>query len=166
MIMFSRSRDGDLLAGFAQRLGIVPVRGSSGHGGKKALEIMAESLKANRIIKAATVLDGPRGPRFTAKKGMIVLARDTGAPLLPIIMSAKPAITLEKAWDKTVLPLPFSRILVSYRRPWIIPPDARGDKLEKVRLEVEKTLNEMMMEADKKIGYARGLAPDYIPRQA
>ena len=37
LIMFSRSRDGDLLAGFAEKVGVIPIRGSSSRGGAQAL---------------------------------------------------------------------------------------------------------------------------------
>lgn len=148
MIMFSRSKDGDLLAGFAQRLGVVPVRGSSKRGGAEALEIMRSFLMKPGPFKAATVLDGPRGPARVAKKGMIVLAGQSGVPLLPIAVSANPAIVFRSAWDRTVVPLPFSRVVVSYRRPWMIPDDIDEKGLEDLRGQVEITLNEMTDEVD------------------
>jgi lysophospholipid acyltransferase (LPLAT)-like uncharacterized protein len=153
MIMFSRSRDGDLFAAFAARLGVVPVRGSSSRGGREALVQMAHFLKRPGPQKAATVLDGPRGPRYLAKKGMILLAMEAGVPLLPIMVSARPAFTLEKAWDKTMIPLPFSRVTVSFREPWQIPADLSEAKLEALRQEVERTLNHMMAELDRETGY-------------
>ena len=153
MIMFSHSNDGDLLAGFARKLGVIPVRGSSSAGGQQALETMAAFLRESGVKKAATVLDGPRGPRCRAKKGMIVLARDAGVPLLPIMMSADRALTLKKAWDKTIVPLPFSRVIVSYRPPWKIPAHADPEAIENLRNEVESTLNAMMTAADTTTGY-------------
>jgi hypothetical protein len=153
MIMFSRSKDGDLLAGFAEKLGVVPIRGSSSKGGQDALMGMKKFLNQPGPRRAATVLDGPRGPRCIAKKGMIVLAKNAGMPLLPIMMSAYPAITLKKTWDKTLIPLPFSRVTVIYRPPWTIPDDIYEEGLEKLRQEVEFTLNDMMREADAETGY-------------
>lgn len=159
MIMISPSRDGDLLAGFAARLGIVPVRGSSSRGGQQALQAMQRFLTSPGGGKAATVLDGPRGPRFVAKKGMIVLAKETGLPLLPIAMSAAPAWTLMKTWDRTLIPLPFSRVVVMYGQPWEVPPDLDGDGLEALRREVETELNRMRREADALAGYRDPDAP-------
>jgi lysophospholipid acyltransferase (LPLAT)-like uncharacterized protein len=153
LIMFSRSRDGNLLAGFAAKLGVIPVRGSSSRGGREALAQMRERLLAPAPAKAATVLDGPQGPPFVAKKGLIVLAMQTGRPLVPIMMSARPALTLRKAWDKTLIPLPFSRVTVAYETPWIVPPDLDEAGLEGLRRDVEKTLNRMMRAADADTGY-------------
>lgn len=153
LIMFSRSRDGDLLAGFAARLGVIPVRGSSSRGGREALAQMRRHLLASKPVKAATVLDGPQGPPFVAKKGMIVLAMRTGRPLVPIMMSARPAVTLRRAWDKTLIPLPFSRVTVVYGKPWTVPPDLDEEGVEHLRQEVEETLNRMMHAADADTGY-------------
>lgn len=153
MIMFSRSNDGDLLAGFARKLGVIPVRGSSSAGGREALDEMRAFLRRPGVRKAATVLDGPRGPRCRAKRGMLVLAQEAGVPLLPIMMSADRALTLKRTWDRTLIPLPFSRIAVSYAPPWHIPADAGPKELERLRKEVETTLNRMMAAADTASGY-------------
>lgn len=156
MIMFSRSRDGDLLAGFAEKLGITPARGSSNRGGREAVEEMKDFLRQPAgTRKVATVLDGPRGPRYVAKSGMIALARDTNTPLLPIAVSAWPALTFTKTWDHTIIPLPFSRITVVYRQPWIISSGTSAEEIEQYRQEVEKTLNAMMVEADVDTGYRK-----------
>lgn len=156
MIMFSRSKDGELLAGFAEKIGIIPIRGSSGNGGREALDGMLAHLNAPGNNKAATVLDGPTGPPYVAKKGMIVLAKNTGIPLLPIMVSATPALTFSKAWDKAILPLPFSKVIVSYRKPWEVPADISEEELELLRGEVETTLNEMRIELDQETGYTGG----------
>ena len=165
MIMFSRSADGDLLAGFAEKVGVRPVRGSSSRGGREALRTMHDFLSRPGRHKAATVLDGPRGPRFVAKKGMIVLAKEAGAPLLPIMMSAWPAVTIKNAWDRTLVPLPFSRVTVVYREPWRIPPKLDEQGMEALRVEVEETLNDMMQEADMDTGYIRQWPAVYNKRQ-
>ncbi|MBS3758946.1 MAG: lysophospholipid acyltransferase family protein [Desulfobacterales bacterium] len=155
MIMFSRSKDGELLADFAEKLGTIPVRGSSSHGGFEALKTMVDFLKKPGVRKAATVLDGPRGPRFVAKKGMLALAKEAEVPLLPIMASAWPAITIKKAWDQPLIPLPFSRVTVLYGEPWIIPKNISYDDLEKMRGDFENLLNDMMREADRDTGYRR-----------
>ncbi len=154
MIMFSKSSDGALLAEFARKIGIIPIRGSSSRGGAAALYGMKKYLTRPGNRKAATVLDGPKGPACVAKKGMLVLARETGVPLLPIIVSAYPAITFKKTWDKTMVPLPFSRVTIIYREPIQIPEVTTDKELEYKRCEVENTLNGMMRDADSDAGYS------------
>lgn len=160
MIMFSRSKDGELLARFAQHLGVVPIRGSSSRGGRQALREMIRFIRdPNRGSgKAATVLDGPRGPRCVAKNGMIVLAMKAGVPLVPLMMSAKPAITFHKTWDRTLIPLPFSRVVVMYAKPFHLPPRLSSEELETVRLRLEQRLNQMMARCDALSGYKTGAA--------
>jgi lysophospholipid acyltransferase (LPLAT)-like uncharacterized protein len=153
VVMFSQSRDGDLIATFAEKLGIVPVRGSSSKGGREALRSMIAQLRRPGVNKAATVLDGPRGPRCVAKPGMILLAKKAGLPLLPIMASAHPAFTLKKTWDRTMIPLPFSKVVVGYGEPLHIPRRLNKNGLEDLRREVEGTLNHMMAELDERTGY-------------
>lgn len=155
MIMYSRSKDGDLIAGMAQNLGVVPARGSTSRGGGEALRKMVRFLGQSSNAKAATVLDGPRGPKGVAKKGMLLLAMITGAPLLPIMVSAHPAITLKSTWDKTILPLPFSKVVVMYSAPWWPSRRMPEGEVELFRKEVETRLNAMLCECDQLSGYAQ-----------
>jgi lysophospholipid acyltransferase (LPLAT)-like uncharacterized protein len=69
------------------------------------------------------------------------------------MVSAYPAITLRKTWDKTLIPLPFSRITVIYRKPWRVPRALGASEMEVWRQRVEETLNDMMSEADADTGY-------------
>lgn len=153
MIMYSRSKDGDLIAGMAQNLGVVPVRGSSSKGGGEAFRKMIRFLDQSPRAKAATVLDGPRGPKGVAKKGMLLLSMVTQTPLLPIMVSMNPAITLKNTWDKTILPLPFSKVVVMYGKPWWPPRRLPDAEFEIFRQQVELRLNQMLVECDKLSGY-------------
>ena len=153
MVMFSRSRDGELIAGYAENLGVRAVRGSSSRGGTTALREMIRYLRRPGARKAATVLDGPRGPRFVVQPGMLQLARSAGVPFLPVVMSAAPALTLTRTWDRTLIPLPFSRVVVAYAEPLTIGAEIRGPRLEAKCREVERILNRLRREADQRVGY-------------
>jgi lysophospholipid acyltransferase (LPLAT)-like uncharacterized protein len=155
MIMYSQSKDGDLIAGVAEDLGVVPVRGSSSRGGGDAFRKMVRFLRQSTRSKAATVLDGPRGPKGIAKKGMLLLSMVAGVPLVPIMVSAYPAITLKKSWDKTILPLPFSKIVIMYKAPWRPQPHLQDAEIEILRQEIEDRLNQMLFECDQLSGYAQ-----------
>jgi lysophospholipid acyltransferase (LPLAT)-like uncharacterized protein len=152
MVMFSQSEDGEYLARFAQKCGTIPVRGSSSRGGGQALRRMAHFLRQGKG-HCSTVLDGPQGPRFKAKKGLLLLAKLTGAPLIPTMWSASRVITLESTWDKTIIPRPFSEIVIGHGQPYYIPRDCSDDQLEDYRLEVENLLNNLMREVDGLCGY-------------
>ena len=151
-VMFSRSKDGEYLARFAAKFGVQPVRGSSRHGGAEALKQLIDHFKKGGKA-CATVLDGPQGPPRMAKKGMIVLAMETGVPIIPLIWSSPRVWTFKKTWDKTMIPKPFSPIIVNCTDPIIIPPNLDPKELEKYRLLVEETLNRLTDEVDEMCGY-------------
>ncbi len=152
MIMISRSKDGEILSQFASGFGVIPVRGSSGKGGRDALKRMQHYLESGGTA-CATVLDGPQGPAYVAKKGMIMLSKLTGSPFIPAIWSATRTLTLRNSWDKMVLPLPWSRVYMIGGDPIHIPANATSKDLEHYRKLVEDKLNTMMAEVDRRCGY-------------
>lgn len=152
MIMISQSKDGEMLAQYAAGFGVIPARGSSQKGGRDALEQMRGYILSGGK-GCATVLDGPRGPAYVAKKGMIHLAKLTGAPLIPLIWSANRVITIRDSWDKTMLPLPWSKVYVAFGEPIDIPAETSSRALEYYRQLVQDQLNSMMEEVDRRCGY-------------
>ncbi|MBW1980940.1 MAG: lysophospholipid acyltransferase family protein [Deltaproteobacteria bacterium] len=152
MVMMSRSKDGEILAHYAEACGIIPVRGSSSSGSREALQQMCRHLQQGGKA-CATVLDGPRGPAFVAKKGMLVLAKLSGAPLMPVICSASRSLTIKGSWDSSVLPLPWSRIYLAVDEPIHVPPDCDRKEMERLRQLLQSRLNSMMFQVDRCSGY-------------
>jgi 3-deoxy-D-manno-octulosonic-acid transferase len=109
----SPSEDGLLLERFLLLSGCKVIRGSTRRGGLLALRKASEELKKGEILGITP--DGPLGPPRVPHKGVLFLARE-GHPLIPVGVSAEPAIRL-KTWDRHLLPLPFSRIVVSFGEP-------------------------------------------------
>jgi lysophospholipid acyltransferase (LPLAT)-like uncharacterized protein len=66
--------------------------------------------------------DGPLGPYRQAKPGALLVARESGLPLQPWAVSARPSFRLSKRWDRHIVPLPFSRIRVHPAEPILVPP--------------------------------------------
>jgi lysophospholipid acyltransferase (LPLAT)-like uncharacterized protein len=110
-IMISRSQDGELIAGVAEKSGWLPVRGSSSRGGKQALKMLIEKLKETGL--AAHILDGPTGPAGKVKRGAINLAQAAGAVIVPVFVSADKAWYF-RSWDRFLLPKPFSRVTLRF----------------------------------------------------
>lgn len=134
-VLSSWSRDGALQAGILGRLGFVVVRGSSSRGGARALAALVRSVR--RGLDAAFAVDGPKGPLGVVKPGVLLAARRTGGVVVPIATSARWAFRFRKAWDRYLLPLPFSRVVVRRGEPIAVGPD---DDLEAVRLRLERSL--------------------------
>jgi lysophospholipid acyltransferase (LPLAT)-like uncharacterized protein len=103
-----------MIAHAVARCGMRAVRGSSGHGGRDALDAMAEALREGGV-SAGVIVDGPRGPALEAKVGALVLARATGLPVVPGTWWARPLLRVQ-SWDH-VVPLPFSRIVFAFAPP-------------------------------------------------
>jgi hypothetical protein len=153
-IMISKSMDGELTARIAQRLGYTPVRGSSSKGGGKALHAMMDFLNSTNEKKlCGTPVDGPRGPHRKMKKGMLALAKETGAVFIPMTCSGNRVLTLHKAWDKTILPKPFSKVVVDFGEPVCIPKDVTDEEFENIRQDLEVKLNQLTDKADRICGY-------------
>lgn len=113
-VLISASRDGELGARAAERLGYRAVRGSSSRGGAEALRALATELKRDGGW-VAFVADGPRGPRRRAKPGAAWLAEHTGLPLYGVVADCPLGFTLN-SWDRCRVPLPFSRVRLRVAR--------------------------------------------------
>lgn len=88
--------------------------GSSGNKGKVALERVNHQLKNGYSTMINP--DGPAGPIKKLKPGVLIMARETGVPIIPVTMDATPKWVLN-TWDKKKQPLPFSKITVRYHEP-------------------------------------------------
>jgi hypothetical protein len=118
-VMMSRSRDGEAVARVTRSLGFLPVRGSSSRGGSEAFRALVRYLRQGR--PTGITPDGPRGPRGRVQPGVIHLAQVSGVPILPASFAASPRVVF-RSWDRFVLPLPFSRVVVAYGEPLEVGP--------------------------------------------
>ena len=136
-VMTSQSRDGEFIARVIRRFGFVPVRGSSTRGGQKAL------LEMNRVLGegggVAFTIDGPRGPRYVAKRGPVLLARMSGVPITAFYVEVERAWVLN-TWDRLVIPKPFTRIYVRAARKIFVPPDAGEETMARCQAEMQAAL--------------------------
>ncbi len=144
-ILVSKSFDGEYVARTAARFGATVVRGSSSRGGREALGQMID-LARNGSRFNLTV-DGPRGPRYKAKSGAIMLAAKTGLPVLPVTAGASGYWRLN-SWDRLMIPRPFARVKVFFGEPvFVAGPDARYGIRAKVE-ELQTKLDELSARAE------------------
>ncbi len=165
--MASASRDGELAAQTTRRHGWIPIRGSSSFSGPKALREMLPLFEKGH--RGGLVVDAPQGPPYISKMGIIVLAKRTGLPIIPVIWSADRCWRL-RSWDRTIIPKPFSRIVFVYASDFIkISTDASRDDCDAYRQELDSILNRMMYQTDsffKSPGYTdpgQIVIPDPLP---
>ena len=144
--LISPSRDGEVLVQLARQWGHKKfLRGSSSHSMVGAWKDMKTELATGGAM--IIVPDGPRGPYRTLKAGGLRLAQETGAYGVTISFSARRKKILS-SWDRFLLPLPFSRIVVVFGDPFTIPPGLRGEAFEAERSRVERLLIDTDEKAD------------------
>jgi lysophospholipid acyltransferase (LPLAT)-like uncharacterized protein len=134
LVMTSKSKDGEMMTKFLNLLGYKCVRGSSSKAGGTALHAMIKKIKKEGLSSVVAV-DGPRGPIYKVKKGIIKLAYETGLPILPIRVIAKNAFIFKKSWNKAILAKPFSTFKVKIGKPIYVKKES-----EEKRKELEKSL--------------------------
>jgi len=110
-MMISQSKDGDIIAGIAEKSGWHTVRGSSSRNGAGALREMVGQLQLTGL--AAHVVDGPKGPAGIIKAGAVSLARSAGAVVVPIYTMSDRAWYF-KSWDRFMLPKPFAKVCLRF----------------------------------------------------
>src|SRR5256714_12330032 len=98
VVMTSRSFDGEYIARFIQRFGYGAARGSSTRGATGAVVEMVRLMRAG--CPPAVTVYGPRGPRYEAKIGSVLLAKKTGFPILPFTIAAKKFWEVN-SWDRS-----------------------------------------------------------------
>ncbi|HEX5708583.1 MAG TPA: lysophospholipid acyltransferase family protein [Pyrinomonadaceae bacterium] len=140
VVMTSQSFDGEYIARFIQRFGYGAARGSSTRGGVGALVEMARLVR--RGCPTGFMIDGPRGPRHVAKMGAVLLAKKTGQPVLPFSVNPRRFVELP-SWDRTRLPLPFTRAVVRFAPPIHVPADADDRLLSEKRDELQSALERL-----------------------
>ena len=141
VVMTSQSFDGEYIARFIQRFGYGASRGSSTRGGVGALVEMIRLVNAGK--PAAFTIDGPKGPRYVAKQGAVLLAKKTGQAILPFCMTPKKFWTVN-SWDKFQIPKPFTKAQAIIGEPIYVPPDADEELIEQKNAELQRVLDEMV----------------------
>jgi lysophospholipid acyltransferase (LPLAT)-like uncharacterized protein len=154
-VLISLHRDGEFNAIAAERLGIGIIRGSGDHGsafhrkgGVGAFKEMVRALAENYNV--AMTADVPKRSRI-AGLGVIMLARESGRPIMPFAMATSRFIRL-KNWDGTTINLPFGRGALVGIEEVIVPADADVATMEKLRQQLEANLNEATRRAYARVG--------------
>ena len=154
-VLISRHRDGEFNAIAAERLGIGTIRGSGDHGsafhrkgGVGAFKEMVRALEQGYNV--ALTADVPKRSRI-AGLGIIMLARESGRPIMPFAMATSRYWRL-KNWDRTTINLPFGRGALVGGEMITVPPDASPEVMEELRARLEGTLNDATSRADAKLG--------------
>ena len=151
-VLISLSQDAAFITRAAERVGVPPIRGSTGRdGGGRAKGGAAAFREALRFIRQGGLMiltpDGPRGPFEVLPRGPLLMARTAGCPVFLMGLAARPAWRL-RSWDRAILPLPFARAQFVLEGPLTVPPGSDSAGIEALRADWEGRLRAGGMRAD------------------
>ena len=138
VVMNTTAFDGQWTRKVIEWLGFGTAQGSSSRGGLRGLAVMARRLEEG--ADCAFTIDGPRGPRYVAKPGPVMLARKTGCPVMVFHVGVDRGKTFTKTWDHFLMPMPFAHTVIFFAPPIYVPADADQQMLEAKHAEMQREL--------------------------
>jgi lysophospholipid acyltransferase (LPLAT)-like uncharacterized protein len=93
--------------------------------------------------------DGPFGPYRVAKPGVLIVARESGLPIQPWAIAARPPLRLNGRWDRMIVALPFGRLRVYEGVPLAV---GERDRIKPRLAELQGRLDEVQALADRAVG--------------
>lgn len=139
VVLNTTNFDGQWTRRVIERFGFLTVQGSSSRGGLRGLVEMARWLARGHDV--AFTIDGPRGPRFVAKPGPVMLARMTGHPIMTFHIAVERGHTFTQSWDLFRLPYPFSRAVMLIAPLIEVPQQASRTVVEQKHREMQAALD-------------------------
>ncbi len=143
-LLSSLSRDGEIQARTLKRFGYEIVRGSSTRGG--ATSIIQLKKKVLEGYDLGLAVDGPQGPCYSIKDGIIFLAKKLGLYIVPLASFCNPSYTFKNAWDKYQMPYPCSKGVIIFGEPY--KPEG---EIEKEKEGLKEKLISLTKEADERV---------------
>ena len=138
LTFISRSRDGQFMTDVAARFGIKAVRGSSSRHGTSAM-LAAIRAARDRHVDLVITPDGPRGPRYQVRAGLIRLAQATQRPIVAVTYHLPWKHRLNN-WDRFHIPLPFSTCHLITCDPIFVPENASEAELSAISARITGAL--------------------------
>lgn len=148
IVIVSKSKDAAPVAYVCKKFGHFVVRGSSkkgvvDKGGALAKAEMIHFLKEGR--PGAVTVDGPKGPAFKVKPGIIDMARLSSSVIVPYTVVSN-SYWQFKSWDQFQLPKPFAQCIVAYGKPLTVATDVVD--FSAYQIELEESLNALTVSAN------------------
>ena len=144
-ILVSPSKDGEIGAAVLKNLGINVLRGSAHRTGAQSIRDVYQTISKEKCSVGAAA-DGPLGPAFEAKSGVITLAQLSGAPIIPIANACTRALHFN-SWDNFFLPLPFSTIHLLIGEPILVEKRVTAEQVTELQQRLTDRLNKLSHEA-------------------
>ena len=127
-------KDAELISQIGAKMGWKLLRGSSSDRGKEVFKEIVSVLSKPGEVFGITP-DGPKGPPNEVKNGIVKLASLSGCKILPLGFAIKNSFELS-TWDRTVIPLPFSKLSMNYGEPISVPRKLKRNELENYTIQI------------------------------
>ncbi|MEX2173154.1 MAG: lysophospholipid acyltransferase family protein, partial [Pirellulaceae bacterium] len=144
-VLISQHHDGELIAQACQWLGLGLIRGSTARGGSQALLEMIRGTGDDTHL--AITPDGPRGPRRGLKAGIVMVASQTGLPIVVMGIGFSRAWRAS-SWDRFAVPLPFTTIVGVLSEPIAVPKDLGRPGLQQFTEQIEARMLGLTAQAE------------------
>ena len=144
-VLLSAHRDAQIVGVAARLRGIRLVFGSSTRGGARAYLQLLSVLQGGQSVVMTP--DGPKGPAERVKSGVIRLAQQSGCAIVPVALASSRLHRL-KSWDRSLLPLPFSKAVFELGAPLYCPD---GAPLEPLQQELEAAIQATVARAVQRV---------------
>ncbi len=142
--MVARHGDAELIGEAMRQFGVELIRGAGAgarkkdRGGAHALRASVRALKDNNSV--VMTADVPTGKPRRAGEGIIMIARLSGRPIVPVAVATRYFWAL-KTWSRLTINLPFSKLALASGDPIYVPRDADDAAIEMYRQQLEDALN-------------------------
>ncbi|BDU50650.1 lysophospholipid acyltransferase family protein [Haliovirga abyssi] len=140
--LVSPSKDGEIIATMLEMYGYELVRGSSNKNNVRSLVKLIKMVKNG--YSGGFAVDGPRGPIYKVKQGIVYTAQKTGIEIVPLAGVFKNKWRFN-SWDSFQFPKPFTKAIYIIGKPIKIEKDISVE--EGIKL-VEERLIELNKKAD------------------
>lgn len=135
---------GEMITRMLKRLQSEIIRGGSSRGkSRKKTQVVKEMIlhmNNNQNILYGLTVDGSHGPKYKTKKGAVIIAKETGKPICAVHVTCTPRLRL-LTWDRTIIALPFSHIVIFMEGPYYCPENANEEEVEVLREKIDEVLN-------------------------
>jgi 3-deoxy-D-manno-octulosonic-acid transferase len=142
--MVARHGDAELIGQAVSRYNVELIRGAGAgqrkkdRGGAQALRAAVKALQSG--MSFVMTADVPPGPARRCGEGIVLLARLSGRPIVPVAAASSRYRAL-KTWSRMTINMPYSTMGYVVGAPIFVPADADAQLMEMKRLEVEASLN-------------------------
>ena len=153
---------GEVITGMLRLCNFVVFRGGSGSRSRRreVLPDLIDHMQTTPDVIYGLTVDGSNGPVYRVKPGCVTIAAACRAPIVVVRTWYTRAITL-RTWDRSQIPLPFTRRITLATGPYWIAPDADEEEREVFRKHIENELLEMTVRAKSLTG--EDAIPDGFP---